>query len=144
MLVYVVESSFTFKIACMAEYETGWRGIIRDGETRGLNDHLNPVFIKGAEEKAAESRGQKLVGKITLSQVEILSSNGLGDEICKWTAHHAKTIIDKYSLIFRPTIPQSNTSSKKPCVACPQCGDPVRIDRLSGHLRKIHNTILPA
>jgi hypothetical protein len=111
----------------MAEFWTAYRGRIRNPQHCVGKDHDDPGPVIPASEKRAVSKNLDLTGRISLSQYEVLVSNGFdGEKVKDWTAHHAQVVIDKERLELLEY------------VSCPQCAKRILAKRLPDHLRTSH------
>lgn len=157
--VFTVITRLNRRMCTMAEFRTGWRGIIRNPKGQDLTDLTEQGPVVSASEKAANSRGLELTGRISLSQYEVLVSNGYsGDDIRRWTAHKADEEIKKRGLRVNvtrllppPARPNPSLVRAKPPRSistlpnstafrkCPHCGVQVKRERFAKHLRKVHN-----
>jgi hypothetical protein len=107
-----------------------------------------PQTIVSPEEKAAQTRGLKLTGNITLKQyIQLLDRGYEGHVVMHWTAHHAQKVLDAnwHARHSRPALHGLNTKSKSQRIKtkispggtitylCSDCGNPVNINKLDKH-----------
>lgn len=109
--------------------------------------------LVGPEEKAAITRGQTIVGNITLAQVLGLAQLGYGNEVRRWTAYRAEQVLrdgrhkgpsrGKRKSGWRPRLGMpvaidAPASSRSSLMRCPTCNSVVAPRNLARHLRRIH------
>jgi hypothetical protein len=109
-----------------------------DSSTAG-GDDSGPIV--GPEEKAAETRGQSLTGKITLDQYDLLVGSCFdGEVVMHWTAHHADKVIRERGL--RPRAKAGAPAAPAPTlIACEKRGVKVSQKNMQRHLRRVHKVV---
>jgi hypothetical protein len=96
--------------------------------------------IVGPEEKAANTRGQLLTGKIRLDQYLLLVESGCdGGVVMHWTEHRADKEIRKRRLCSRAT-PPVRVATPAALVACEICGAMVAQRNRGRHMRRVHKS----
>jgi hypothetical protein len=134
-------------------------GCLKGDGLHSGDENVQP--FSAPEEKAAETRGQPLTGKITLDQYLTLVNHGYsGDEVRRWTAYHADQEIQRKQFRVEQSSPvgvhprhdqmvqeqieqlrlereRKKAERQRIRVVCPVCG--VKTGRLVKHMAKVHS-----
>jgi hypothetical protein len=132
-------------------------GCLASGDKTGAGDE-NIESFEAPEYKAMATKGIPLAGKITLDQYERLVGLGYdGQIVMRWTAYHAdqelrrvspgggamratsaRRFSEGKSSFSKSWRPQRGVPHLASLPLCPHCHIPVRPDRLTKHLARVH------
>ncbi len=131
-------------------------GCLKSGTSASGDESTEPLV--SPEDKCAATNDIQLIGKIELGQYFVLVSNGYnGEEVMRWTCHHANQVICKKQLVLcklqeeiqleerqlqqneRELRRQERRELEKSWAMCPICGVKISTHgKLRSHISRVH------